>query len=392
MSLWPVIAALPWIAQPLAMLWRVRGSRTLDAESAVAPPDAPLVSIIIPARNEGRNIEACVRSILSSTYPALEVVVVDDRSEDATGALARAIAAEDARVYVMTSRPLGAGWLGKQWACAQGALVARGGILCFTDADTRHAPDLLVRSVNAMFARGADLFSVVGQQELGTFWERAVQPQVFSMLLARYGGPEVVNRSRRAIDKIANGQCLFVRRTPYHELGGHGAVRGKVAEDLALAQLFFARGKRTELIAGLNQLSTRMYTSLGELVRGWMKNIYAGGVDATPGGSIGRALLPLLLAAAPVMMLAPPLAIVAAAFGLVGSGVAIWAAIATAAMLAWWVMVYAGVLRLSPAYALAFPLGSAVLLYIILRAVARGRRVEWKGRAYRIGSTMTPSA
>lgn len=392
MSLWPVLAALPWIAQPLAMLWRVRGSRTLDAESDIAPPDAPLVSVIIPARNEAHNIEACVRSILSSTYPALEVIVVDDRSEDATGELARAIAARDGRVRVIESRPLDAGWLGKQWACAQGAAAARGEMLCFTDADTRHAPDLLVRSVNAMRARRAELFSVIGQQALGTFWERAVQPQVFSMLLARYGGPEVVNRSPRAVDKIANGQCLFVRRDAYDALGGHGAVRGKVAEDLALAQLFFARGKRTELIAGLNQLSTRMYTSLGELVRGWMKNVYAGGVDATPGGRVGRALLPLLLVAAPVIMLAPPLALIAAALGLVGSGVALWAAIATAAMLAWWVLVYAGVLRLSPAYALAFPLGAAVLLYIIVRAVARGRRVEWKGREYRIGSRMTPSA
>ena len=224
---------------------------------------------------------------------------------------------------------------------------------------------------------------MAGRQVLGSFWERVVQPQVFSMLLARYGSTEVVNRSRRAVDKIANGQCLFMRRDAYDAVGGHAAVRGKVAEDVALAQLCFERGKRTELIVGIEQLSTRMYTSLGEITRGWMKNIYAGGIDAAPGGAVGRAFLPLLLLAAPVMMLAPPLTLVAAALGLVGGGVVLWATIATAVMLVWWAVVYAGFMRFSPVYALAFPLGAAVLIYIIIRAVARGRRVDWKGREYR---------
>ena len=368
------------------MLWRARGSRTLGAESGVAAPGAPLVSVIVPARNEARNIEACLRSILASTYPALEVIVVDDRSEDATGAIARAIADHaDGRVRVVESRPLEAGWMGKQWACAQGAALACGEVFCFTDADTRHAPDLITRSVNAMRARGADLFSVAGRQELGSFWERVVQPQVFAMLLARYGSTEVVNRSRRIADKIANGQCLFMRREAYDAIGGHAAVRGKAAEDVALAQLFFERGKRTELIVGIEQLETRMYTSLGEIVRGWMKNIYAGGLDAMRGGAVGRVFLPLLLLSAPVMMLAPPLTLVAAAFGLVGSGVTLWAAIATGIMLVWWAVVYARFVRRSPAYALTFPFGAAVLLYVIIRAVARGRRVEWKGREYRAG-------
>src|SRR6185437_14783611 len=118
---------------------------------------APLVSVIIPARNEARNIERCVRSVLASTYPSLEVIVVDDHSTDATGSIARAMAAHDSRLVVIDAPDLPAGWFGKQWACATGARAARGQLLVFTDADTRHAPDLLSRAVNALRDRDASL-------------------------------------------------------------------------------------------------------------------------------------------------------------------------------------------------------------------------------------------
>jgi chlorobactene glucosyltransferase len=382
---WAVLAALPWLAQPLVMVWRARGSRSLDAEAADAPRDAPPVSVIIPARNEAHNIERCVRSVLAARYPSLEVIVVNDRSEDGTGDIARALASADARVGVIDAPPLPEGWFGKQWACQTGAAVASGELLCFSDADTEHAPDLLPRSVNAMRRLDADLLSPIGRQELGSFWERVVQPHPFSMLLARYGSTESVNRSPRVTDKIANGQCLFVRRDAYAEVGGHGAVRDKAAEDLVLAQRFFAAGKRVTLVLGLGQLRTRMYTSLGELVEGWMKNVYAGALDAIPEGPAPRLLLPFLLLLPPVLMLAPPLALIAAGFGMVSGGVALWAGLSTAVMVVWWAVVYRGHLELPAAYALTFPLGAMVLLYIISRAIARGRRVRWKGREYRAG-------
>ena len=384
MTLWPIAAALPWLVHPLLMVWRGRGSRTLDDEPAEAEAGAgaPLVSVIIPARNEARNIERCARSVLATHYPSVQAVIVDDRSEDGTGDIARALARADSRVCVVDAPPLPDGWFGKQWACTVGAATARADLLCFADADTVHGPDLLPRSINAMWGRNADLFSVIGRQELGSFWERVVQPQIFSMLLTRYGSAERVNRSRRVSDKIANGQCVFVRREAYEAVGGHSAVRDKVAEDLALAQRFFAAGKRVELALGLPQLSTRMYTSLRELVEGWMKNVYAGALDALPEGRGPRLVLPLLLLLPPLMMLAPPVTLLAAVFGFVSTAVTLWAALSTAAMLVWWGAVYRGFLKLSPAYALTFPLGAAVLLYIMTRAIARGRRVRWKGREY----------
>jgi chlorobactene glucosyltransferase len=376
-----IALASPWIIVPVVTLLRARRSRSLDEFSADVHADAPLVSIVIPARNEERSIERCARSALASKYPRLEVVAVDDHSTDDTGAILHAIASEDARLRVVVPAPLPAGWFGKQWACSAGAAASTGDIIGFLDADTWQSPDLVPRAVNAMHMRQADLLTVAGTQELGTFWERLVQPQVFCVMLVRYGGTEVVNESRRASEKIANGQCIFVVRKEYDALGGHGAVRELVAEDLALAQLYFAAGRRSYLILGLEQLSTRMYTSLRELVEGWGKNLFASGRYTAPFGDVGRFFYPIMLPTPALVGLMPPILLILSLAGVFGHGVLLWSALATGANLLWWIVVDA-FLGLSPIYALLHPLGAAMLLYISLRSLVRGRRVRWKERDY----------
>ena len=379
----PIVLAAPWLLAPIVTLARARRSRTLDEESAAAGADAPLVSLVIPARNEAHNIHRCVTSALASDFPRLEIIVVDDHSTDDTGAIVAELAARDDRVRVVTPPPLPDGWFGKQWACHTGARAARGDVLGFMDADTWQAPDLVTRTVNAMRSRRADMITIAGEQVMGSFWERLVQPQVFAILAARYGGTEWVNESRHAANKIANGQCMFFRRHAYDAMDGHAAVRDKVAEDLALAQHWFTAGRRVAMVLGVAQLSTRMYTSLRELVDGWGKNIYAGGRDAMPFGAFGRAIYPLLLVLPGLTGVVPPLLLLLGLFHLVSSGVTAWAAIVTGVSLVWWLFVY-GSLRLSPAYALLHPLGAAALLYISVRAIVRGRRVRWKARDYQV--------
>ena len=375
--------ALPWIVAPLVTAWRAADSRSLDEESAAAPDDPPLVSVIVPARDEAANIARCASSVLGTTYPRLEVIVVDDHSRDDTAAIAGAIARRDPRLRVIAAPDLPPGWFGKPWAAATGARAARGEILCFIDADTVHAPDLITRTVNAMRSRGAAMVTVAGRQEMGSFWETLLQTQVFALLAMRYGGTETVNRSRRTWDKIANGQCIAITRAAYDAVGGHGAVRDKVAEDLMLAQRLFSDGHRTALVLGTAQLSTRMYTSLGEIVRGWGKNVFAGGIDALPPMPALRWLFPLGLTAFPLAQLLPVALLVAALLGAALSApVLSWLVATLAATLIGWAAVYLRAGR-SPLYALAFPLGAAVLLWIFGGAIVRGRRVSWKGRDYR---------
>lgn len=376
-----ILAALPWIVPPVVTWFRLRNSRSLDDISDSIPGDAALVSVVVPARDEAHNIERCIASILATTYPRVELVVVDDNSTDNTATVARTAASGDSRLRVITNPPRPNDWFGKQWACATGAAATTGAIIQFTDADTVHSPDLIARSVNAMSQTRADLFTVAGRQELGGFWERVIQPQVFAMLSMRYGGTESVNESPRVTDKIANGQCIFVRRDAYDSIGGHAAVRTSVAEDLMLAQKFFTAGRKVVVMLGISQLTTRMYASLPEIIRGWRKNVFAGGLDAVPLGRIGRAIFPLFLPLPALMGILPPVFLFLGLLFHADPTFTLWAAIASVATLIWWLVVY-GQIGESRLYAFLYPIGAAMLFYIIATAVVRGRRVSWKGRTY----------
>ncbi|WKW13231.1 glycosyltransferase [Pseudogemmatithrix spongiicola] len=379
-----------WLAATLGALWvtllvtvvlRFLDSKRLSAYTPVSRGDAPPLSVVIPARNESRNIEACVRSVLTSDYPRLEVIVVDDHSTDGTGEIARRLAAEDTRLRVVAAPDLPAGWFGKQWACHTGARAASGTLLCFTDADTRHAPRLLSLSVGAMRQRGADLFTVAGHQQALTFWEKVIQPFVFSILLSRYGGLEAMSRSSKPLDKIANGQFILMSRGAYDAIGGHDAVKDHVAEDLRLAQLATARGLQAHMLLARDELQTRMYTSLAEIRRGWGKNVYAAGRDTMPLNAVTGRIFPWIFPLPALMPVLPLLCLTLGLAGVWGPGALVFGAIAAPATLLFYAGVY-GFSRLNPLWALLYPLAAVTFSWICAEAAWRGSKVEWKGRGY----------
>lgn len=378
MDLAALVPALPWLA-PFAALIRLARHRP---ELADTPPAhrGPLLSVIIPARNESGTLATVIGSLRASTYEPLEIIIVDDRSTDDTAAQAAAFAAADPRIHLIEGDALPDGWFGKPWACVQGARAARGEVLVFTDADTRHAPDLLPHAMAALEQERADLLTISPHQRCETFWERVVMPQVWFLLGVRYH-PRAVNRARRARDVIANGQFIMVRREAYERVGTHAAVRHEVAEDLALAQAFFRAGLRSYFAFAESLMETRMYESLPHLVEGWSKNIYLGGRRSFPEEPVRRALVPLALAGAMLFWLLPPLALAARLAG-IGPALAPAAAAATGLSAMFWMLMSAG-MRIPIAYGLLYPVGSAMVLYIVLRSTWRGaRRVEWRGRTY----------
>jgi chlorobactene glucosyltransferase len=373
MSLSAWLPASPWILALLVILYRYATRRPQLRDYAPAPA-GPLVSVIIPARNEARNIERCVRSILATTYPMIEVIVVDDGSTDGTGDLVERLGKEG-HVRLVRGAELPPAWFGKQWALVQGYRVARGELLLFADADTKHEPELIARAVTARAAERADLFSVIPRQEMLTFWERLIQPHVFLALQARVGDLRRVNRTRIAWNAIANGQFILVTRSSYEGIGTHEAVKSSVADDVMLAQAYVRHGLDIFLAHAANDMSTRMYGSLKEIVAGWSKNLALGAPLMAPPVRWIRAALPYVMWMPAVLWLAPP--ITWAAFG--------WpcAAIATVASLITWIGIYAG--EGAPVqYALLYPLGAVMVAYIMIRSAWRGsRKVEWRGRVYR---------
>ena len=374
-----LLLALPWAAPFLAFLRLARRTPSL----ADFPPhtDGPLLSVIVPARNEARVVETVVRTVLASSYSNLELIVVDDRSTDDTAAIVERLAREDARLRLVRGAELPAGWYGKPWACVQGARAAAGELLLFTDADTRHTPELIPRAVAALQPRRDGLVTVAPLQRCLTFWERVVMPQVWLLLGVRYH-PLAVNRARRPRDVIANGQFILTTRAAYEAAGTHEVVRHEVAEDLALAQAYHARGRRVFFVFGFDLMETRMYENLPHIVEGWSKNLYLGGRRSFPDEPLLRALVPAALAGAMLFWLLPPALLLLSLTGVVSAGMALPAAIATAVSALFWMTVCAD-MRIPPAYGLAYPAGAAVVLFIVARSTRRGaRQVEWKGRVY----------
>lgn len=366
-ALWP---AAPW-ALPWAMLPRL-ASRTPDL-GAAPPIMGPLVSVVIPARNEAANIATVLGTLRGSTYQPLEIIVVDDRSTDGTVELARSVAAGDERVRVVAGEELPPGWFGKPWACYQGYRAARGDLLLFTDADTRHHPAALAHAVGALEGENADLVTVITGLDLVTFWERVAMPQFWVPLGVRYH-PRGINRARRASDLIANGQFILVRRGSYERAGTHEAVKGDVAEDLRLAQVFHRAGLRLYAAHAQRLVRTRMYTGLRQVVEGWSKNLYVGGRASLPDEPVLRALLPWGIMVYALYWLVPALWLA------IDPGPIPLAAFLLAA--GFWALVSRG-MGVPARYGLLHPLGAAVLFFIVLRSTWRGgRRIEWRGRTY----------
>ena len=425
MSLLPVLLALPWLGLILFEAFWARfpselppggvagGEVVADGAAAAEAPARSgdgFVSVIVPARNEASNIVACVRSLAASIYPQFEIIVVDDRSDDDTGDLARSVPAGNARrVLVLDGKALPDGWLGKPWACHQGSEAAQGDLLLFTDADTVHGPELIGRAVDGLREEGADLLTVVGRQIVVTFWERVVQPHVFFLMLLRFPDFERVARNDNWRDAIANGQFLLFPRASYDAIGGHTSVKDEVVEDLALAQVVKRAGLRLRIRSAEDSLATRMYQSLSHLVEGWSKNMLMGGLQSVPkqlrlilppvsflGGIALWLVAPAVLVVETlhqVMAVASPL--LGASTGsagaalpaapLLGGPLLRWAGLVYVLTVAMWLHWY-GRVRAPLRYAFLYPLGAAVFAFIFLRSWTRGRNVEWKGRRYELRS------
>jgi len=343
--------------------------------------DAAFVSVIVPARNVERSIRQCVESICVSDYPAFEVIVVDDRSEDDTARVARGVAPDRAqRVIVVDGAELPDGWFGKPWACTQGVVEAEGELLLFTDADTVHEPTLLSMTVAELEKEAADALTVLGRQLMEMLWERLVQPRIAVPMLLRFSQMGMPCEPKGWRGALANGQYLLFRRSVYEELDGHDAVRHEVVEDQRLAQILCRAGKKLVVREGASVFATRMYRSLAELIEGWSKNMATGARQTIPSWARVPVMSVALFSGVTLWIMPPVLALLGLA-GVVPPPWGLWAAAITAGSVLFWA---AATWRLHgpPWYGALYLLGAIVGAYIFTRSWVRGSRIEWKGRQY----------
>ncbi len=339
---------------------------------------ASLVSICVPARNEERDVEAAVSSLLAQQDEAFEVIVVDDRSSDGTRAILDRLAAGNPKLKVISAPEPPPGWLGKPHALHVATREAAGEWLLFVDADVRLHPETVTTIRALAIERRRDFVALMPHLELETPGEKVVLTflgDAFLFLLPVF----LANLPRPRFFSAGGGAFMFLSRSLYDRFGGHEALRQQVVDDIWLARLAKRVGGRVLCGVGVDLVRLRMYRGLREIFAGFSKNLYPG---------FGRSIPLLLLAGAfsVVQLLVAPSILLASLSGLQVSPTALGrAAAATAILLACRIGTDLR-LRRNPIWAFTFPLEVVALIAMTANSAAnyhlRGG-VEWRGRVYR---------
>lgn len=384
-----IISSIAFVAGLLIITW-LHSQYQLDiiVEPGETPASFPLISVCVPARNEERNIERCVQALLAQSYPNFEIIVLDDRSTDATPEILKKLTKDSiyrkALLKVLNGSDLPPGWAGKPHALNQAVTAARGEWLCFVDADTFVTPGALSDVYAKTMETGADLLTIMTRQIMLTFWERTVLPLVMLALSVGFS-PRKVNDPERK-DAIANGQFILIKREVYEAVGGHAAIKNSIVEDKDLALLVKGGGYRLIVADGRKVASTRMYTSLPEMWEGWTKNIYLGlkddrgllllGVFGAFLAFTAALLLPLWIVGGVVLL--------AAGSAREGS-VVLFEVLALWGYLLYWRVQASRGMDIPAWFALTTPIGAGVFAAMMLTSawkVISGVGVTWKGRTY----------
>ena len=337
------------------------------------PAQWPSVAVLLPARNEARNIEACVRSLLAQDYPNFQVIALDDASSDETGLLLARMADNEHLLRVVAGLPLPQGWVGKNWACNQLAREANEEWLLFVDADTIHHPLMLRDAIAAARASRADLVTGLPRQVVRTWVERLAVPMLSWVIFALLPVP-LVGRSRSRLLSAAVGQFMLFKRTAYEQIGGHAAVRGKVVEDIALGRAVKSMGLRLLFCDLGTRVQCRMYHDWREVWDGFGKNIFPLFNYNLPAFAFAWLWLALVFTWPPLEVVlglaglgAQPLALSVSAMGL---GVLLW-------------LLAALRLKLHPLVCIFYPLTSLFFVLVSIRSAFSyyaGKPPNWKGR------------
>lgn len=381
-----------WVFRHVLITFIYRKLDVLTRESpAFDQTEAPLVSAIVPARDEERDLPVCLADVRAQSYRNLEIIVADDRSTDRTGEIARSIAESDPRVRVVSITEVPDGWTGKTHALHVAAARARGDWLWFVDADTEHTLRSLAIMMEYARAHNAALVSLLPRSRCDTFWEKVLQPLEGIVLMRSYPLFDV-NRDDRAI-AFANGQYVLVRRDVYEAVGGHAAVRSWFVEDIHLARLVKKAGHRVRCAVTTEISATRMYSSLAGLVRGWARILYDG-LDRRPLVIVGKIVEPLVFSQSGDIALLAALTLLV--FGVGGP-------------FAWWLLglslvhqllkqtvlvrMYAWSAPATAHYAWLYPLAGVVSAWISLQALALcfTGKVRWRGTEYASGQPPRPA-
>ena len=210
--------------------------------------DFPLVSIILPARNEGKYIEKCLKSLLSQDYPNCEIIAINDSSSDKTGEIIKKYSINHSKVIYVETPPIPPGWTGKNWACYQGYLKSRGDLFLFTDADTTISSSTLLLAVNQLLSEKLDSLTAIPKTLANDFWTKVTLPILWTFSVVRFSAIKANNPGTR--NGFFYGSFFIITRLAYEMVGTHKSVRDEIAEDAELGRKVKEQGYRVRVVHG----------------------------------------------------------------------------------------------------------------------------------------------
>lgn len=360
----------------LNLILNLRALKTPHIDSKLPEP-APLISILIPARDEEANIERCLKSLQKQDYPNFEILVLDDNSSDNTANLVERIATTDGRIQLVRDKPLPQSWAGKPFACYQLAKKAKGSWLLFVDADTTHASHMLRSVLSLALEHRCSLLSGFPRQLAASLSEKLAIPVLYFIILS-WLPLWWLQRRKKPKPSLAIGQFLLFPKEDYWRIGAHRAVKSRVLEDVWLGIEVHRHGGRQLTVDLSPVVSCHMYHSLGAMWEGFVKWIYS--VAALSSAAlVGLMIAGYIFFLAPFYTLSKALFVVATSTG--------WRSllILQVAMILFMRLLVGKHFKESVVSALLHPFGFSFLFLACIYATSRrivGARVHWKKRLY----------
>jgi glycosyltransferase involved in cell wall biosynthesis len=386
MGVYGFLGAEVWSVYGMALTAGRRKMLLMKRPPQPIPGPVPRVTILVPAKDEGERIRGCIESCLNQDYPDLEVIAIDDRSTDNTGAVMDQMAAQNPRLRVLhVTEPPAQGWTGKNNALHQGSKIATGEWLLFVDSDVVLQPEALDVGMGVVRRKQFDMLSLLPRLESHSIWEAMLIPLSAAAASTMYL-IALNNKGHLPKQAFANGQFMLMSRAAYDAIGGHVTVRDRYCEDVEIARVMKAHGLRPRISWGNDYCSVRMYSSLPGIIRGWSRIYYAARV-----GSPWRVLMALAFVLLSCFTVYPALA-----WGIYRTihPIAMWhgwlgplwllAAVPHLAIMTFYLArmyKWSGNSRINALY---FPVAGTLLCYTFFRALKMcvTKKVEWRGTAY----------
>jgi glycosyltransferase involved in cell wall biosynthesis len=351
----------------------------------------PLISIIIPTRNESKRIEKCIYSLKTQTYPKLEILIIND-STDNTEEIIRNIEKNDERFAIIKQKKLPQGWIGKPFALQQASSIAKGEWFVFIDADTSFDSVLIQRAIEYAVSNNLDMMSLGPRHICDTFWVTITQPIFLSAILGL--NPLTKVNDPKSKVSLASGPFIMIKHTIFDKVGGYESIKGHIADDIGLAKLIKMSGFKLRFVNAQSLLSLRMYDQFGDIWEGWSKNSFLGFVQKH---EIQSKFLQVLVLFAGIfaivdILILPFLLIIISLYLVFILQLAVWINFLILVCITWLVSIVSlmcvqrlyhfGKTRYVP---LTLSLGGFIVLGIFINSAFKtlsGRGVTWKGIRY----------